>query len=77
MKDKVKKIILEWQEWRVGNTFGRNYTLAFSEEIDTVIGLRRSGKTYFLFSQIEQLIDRGVQVRQFCISILTTNAWRN
>ena len=60
MKDKIKKIILEWQEWRAENPFKRNYKLAYSEEIDTVIGLRRSGKTYFLFSEIEKLLQQGV-----------------
>lgn len=61
MKDNIKKIIVEWQEGRPENLFNRDYQLAFSEEIDVVVGLRRSGKTYFLFSAIRELIGQGVE----------------
>ena len=60
MKDNIKKIILEWQEGRPGNPFKRDYILSYSEEINTVIGLRRSGKTYFIFSEIEKLLEQGI-----------------
>jgi predicted AAA+ superfamily ATPase len=60
MKDEIKKIILEWQQGRPGNPFKRDYKLIYPEEIETIIGLRRSGKTYFIFSEIETLLERGV-----------------
>lgn len=60
MKNEIKKIILEWQMQRIENPIKRQGNLVFSEEINTVIGLRRSGKTYFLFSQIESLIQNGI-----------------
>ncbi len=45
MKDKIKMIILEWQELKIQELYRRDYSLEYSEEINTVIGLRRSGKT--------------------------------
>ena len=60
MKDKIKRIILEWQEKKHDSVFERKYTCNYSEEINTIIGLRRSGKTYFIFSQIKQLIKKDV-----------------
>jgi hypothetical protein len=60
MKDKIKRIILEWQEKKHDTIYSRKYSCEFSEEINTVIGLRRSGKTYFIFYQIIQLIKEGV-----------------
>lgn len=59
MKDNIKKIILEWQESRVEH-YKRDLRLIYSEEINTVIGIRRSGKTYFIFSQIEDLLKGGL-----------------
>ncbi|KPA18973.1 ATPase AAA [Candidatus Magnetomorum sp. HK-1] len=60
MKDKIKRIIIEWQEKKHDTIFSRRYNCEYSEEINTIIGLRRSGKTYFIFSQIIQLIKEGV-----------------
>lgn len=64
MKNEIKKIILEWQTHRVENVVKRKDSLVFSEEINTVIGLRRSGKTYFLFSEINSLIQNGTPPNQ-------------
>jgi len=60
MKDKIKRIILEWQEKKHDHVFSRKYSCRYSEEVNTVIGVRRSGKTYFIFSQIRQLTREGV-----------------
>ncbi len=59
MKDNIKKIIIEWQENRV-EVYKRDLDLIFTEEINTITGLRRSGKTYFIFSQIERLLNEGL-----------------
>ncbi|ETR70510.1 MAG: hypothetical protein OMM_08764 [Candidatus Magnetoglobus multicellularis str. Araruama] len=60
MKEKIKRIILEWQEKKYDIVFSRCYTCEYTEEVNTIIGLRRSGKTYFVFSQIIQLMKEGV-----------------
>ncbi len=64
MKDNIKKIIIEWQENRV-EFYKRDLDLIFTEEINTIIGLRRSGKTYFIFSQIEKLLKEGLAPTAF------------
>ena len=60
MKDEIKQILIEWQEERVKNFFNREYSLDYSDEINTVIGIRRCGKTYFLFQEIEKLLGKGI-----------------
>lgn len=65
MKDNIKKVILEWQEGRKVKIYKRDAKLIYTEEINTVIGLRRSGKTYFIFSQIEDLLKNGLQQKEF------------
>jgi predicted AAA+ superfamily ATPase len=54
MKDKIKRMILEWQEKKHDTIYiySRKYRCEFSEEINTVIGLRRIGKTYFIFYKL-------------------------
>lgn len=64
MKDNMKKIIVEWQENRV-EVYKRDLDLIFAEEINTITGLRRSGKTYFIFSQIESLLKNGLSPNGF------------
>jgi len=59
MKEKLKKIIVEWQEnfnAIIKNINDRRVSLHFTNEINTVIGLRRCGKTYILFSEIGKLL---------------------
>ncbi len=64
MKDNLKKIILEGQENRVAY-YKRDFSLTYPEEINTIIGLRRSGKTYFVFSQIEALLQNGLPPTEY------------
>lgn len=64
MKDNLKKIIIEWQENRV-EVYKRDLDLIFTEEINTITGLRRSGKTYFIFSQVENLLKEGLSPTAF------------
>ncbi|HPP88609.1 MAG TPA: hypothetical protein PLM75_12195, partial [bacterium] len=59
MKEKIKKIIIEWQEnfnAIIKNINDRRVSLHFTNEINTVIGLRRCGKTYILFAEIGKLL---------------------
>ncbi len=65
MKDSVKKVIVEWQERRAAVVRKRAPVLVYSEEINAVAGLRRSGKTYFIFSQIETLLKNGLDPTAF------------
>ncbi len=60
MKGAVKKIILEWQNLEVSNLKERKYKLLYTDEINAVYGIRRSGKSYFLFLEIEKLKKQGV-----------------
>ena len=65
MKDNIKKIILEWQEMAGLTIRKRDASLLYTEEINTIIGLRRSGKTYFIFSEIEKLLQNGLNPTEF------------
>lgn len=65
MKDNIKKIIIEWEDRGKINIIPRLSQLTYSEEINTVIGLRRCGKTYFIFSQIEALLEKGIGPTEF------------
>src|SRR3989338_8257368 len=60
MKDIIKKVIVEWQEEDFSSVIDRSYHLEYTEEINTIIGLRRSGKTYIIYNEILNLIKQGV-----------------
>lgn len=70
MKDNIKKVVLEWQESHV-EYYKRDLQLIYPEEINTIIGLRRSGKTYFVFSQIKNLSKEGKSYFTLKIKIIT------
>jgi uncharacterized protein len=65
MKENIKRIILEWQEGIGAKLFPRHFALDYIEEINAVIGLRRSGKTYFIFSEIKKLLKNGLPATEF------------
>jgi uncharacterized protein len=57
----IKTIILDWQEQKLPLIIPRSITLPLkTNEIITVIGPRRSGKTFLLFKKIEDLIAIGI-----------------
>jgi len=67
MKEKIKHIIVEWQETLKNLSkpiFPRSIELRFTNEINTVIGLRRSGKTYLLFTEIQKLLAAEININQ-------------
>lgn len=64
MKDVFKKLIIEFQESKLPNVVSRDYSLIETDEITTLVGLRRSGKTYLLFQKIRELTDSGVDVNK-------------
>jgi len=56
MRETFKKLIINFQERTFGNIVPRDYEIPTStKKIVSLIGVRRSGKTYILFSLIEKL----------------------
>ena len=56
MKETFKKLIVNFQERTFGNIVPRDYEIpTTTKKIVSLIGVRRSGKTYILFSLIEKL----------------------
>lgn len=57
MSEKLKRILTEWSEFTIPNLYVRdfNYALLDSDEILSIIGARRSGKTYLCFQMIGEL----------------------
>jgi uncharacterized protein len=61
MKDALKRIILENQERMPFSLFSRRIeTLRTTCQIHAVIGLRRAGKTFFLYQIVNELLGSGV-----------------
>ena len=61
MKDVLKSIILEFQQRELPQLFRRNLTI--NSEIPVIIsliGARRSGKTYMLYQVMNELIRKGI-----------------
>jgi predicted AAA+ superfamily ATPase len=56
-KEKVKKILTEWQEFKMPKLYERDFDLSFiqSDEILSIIGARRTGKTYLCYQIINSL----------------------
>jgi hypothetical protein len=60
MKDIFKTILQEFQERSLPELLPRPYHLPENDQIQTLIGLRRVGKTYLLYQKIQELILQGV-----------------
>jgi uncharacterized protein len=61
VKDQLKRIILENQERMPFTLFARDIeTLRATRQIHAIIGLRRVGKTFFLYQIINELLDNKV-----------------
>lgn len=56
-KEKLKKILTEWSDFRAPALYRRdfNYSLLKGDEILSIIGGRRTGKTYLCYQIIEEL----------------------
>jgi len=56
MKETFKKLIINFQERTFGRIVPRDYEIpTTTKKIVSLIGVRRSGKTYILYSLIETL----------------------
>ncbi|MHA1617662.1 MAG: ATP-binding protein [Promethearchaeota archaeon] len=55
-----KFIITEFQTYIFPSMHTRDYIIPDTEKIITIIGIRRSGKTFFLYQYIKKLLDLGI-----------------
>lgn len=62
MKEKIKEILFENQDYEVGNIISReNIDIPLNSGlVVSLIGSRRSGKTYLLYDQIRRLRQQGI-----------------
>ncbi len=64
MKNVLKTVIADFHSTRLRSSLRRNVELPVdSGTIITVIGVRRSGKTYLLYETIKRIIEKGIQKR--------------
>jgi len=59
-KEKIKKYLLDFNERKFLNIKNREISLKESAKIQTIIGARRTGKTYLLYNKILELEKSGV-----------------
>lgn len=64
MKETLKKLIKEFQDNSIPEIKKRDYSIEESEEIVTLVGLRRVGKTYLMFQKIKELLKSGVGINR-------------
>lgn len=58
---KLRAAIIEWQESDLPQVYPRQASIQLElPHINDIIGVRRCGKTYFMFQQIRELIENGV-----------------
>lgn len=63
MKDIIKSVIVEFQQRDLPIIKRRNIAVAFNTPmIVTLIGVRRSGKTYLLYDTIQEVVKNGVPI---------------
>ncbi len=63
-KEIIKKYLLDFQERKFADVKPRDFTLSDSSKIQTIIGARRTGKTYLLYNKILELEKFGVKRNQ-------------
>ncbi len=62
--EKIKKHLLNFQKTSFDSAIEREVSLGDSKKIQTVIGARRTGKTYLLFNKIKELENKGIKRSQ-------------
>lgn len=63
-KDKFNYIIKEFQEFNFPSIIDRSLIISESNKIISLVGNRRSGKTYFFYQLIEKLLAKGIAKNQ-------------
>jgi hypothetical protein len=65
MKEIISELISEFHQSEPVNSLERDYDIPFnSGKIITLIGPRRSGKSFLFFNLIKKLLKKGVEKRQ-------------
>ncbi len=65
MKDAIKSIIKDFHTLKIKETRPRSIKLPIDvNTIISVIGVRRSGKTFLLFNTIKQLLNKGINIEK-------------
>lgn len=59
-KETIKKLILQNRERMPFQLFERHIPIIETKQINVIIGLRRAGKTFFLYQTINDLLAKGV-----------------
>lgn len=60
-KTKLKYVFVEWQERELPEFHSRHKTLRLdSPHVADILGVRRCGKTYFMYQLISSLIESGI-----------------
>ncbi len=59
-KERIKTFLLDFKKKKLSNVRKRELTLGNTLKIQTIIGARRTGKTYLLYNKILELEERGV-----------------
>ncbi|ETR69143.1 MAG: hypothetical protein OMM_09860 [Candidatus Magnetoglobus multicellularis str. Araruama] len=63
MNSIIEQLIADFQETKLPELIRRNVKIPWLDnKIDTVIGIRRSGKTWFLFQVMSDLLAKGYPV---------------
>ncbi len=63
--DKLEEIIVEFHKEPLPRLFKRELSVPVdTDKVITIIGLRRVGKTYYLFQTIRELMDRGLEKKR-------------
>ncbi len=63
-KEKIKTYLLDFQERKFSNIKKREIILPDTAKIQTIIGARRTGKTYLLYNKILELEKSGISRKQ-------------
>jgi predicted AAA+ superfamily ATPase len=63
--DKLEEIIVEFHKEPLPRLFKRELSVPVdTDKVITIVGLRRVGKTYYLFQTIRDLVDRGLEKKR-------------
>ena len=61
----LEEVITEFHKYSIPPLFKRELSIpADTDKVITLIGLRRTGKTYYLFQVIQQLLDEGLDKKR-------------
>jgi predicted AAA+ superfamily ATPase len=65
MKNRISQLIDDFQEWELPGPVSREASLPeVKGKADVVIGMRRTGKTWFCYQKIKERLSAGVQKKQ-------------